>query len=55
MSGTGEESKCESETNLVLSSKDEKIVKKNLAYMTAVIWKWFGYFKSDQAQIKVIC
>ncbi len=50
MSGTSDES----ETNLELLSKDDKIVDKK-GSANSVIWKWFGYLKSDEAQIKTIC
>ncbi len=50
MSGTSNES----ETNLELLSKDDEIVDKK-GSTNSVIWKWFGYLKSDEAQIKTIC
>ncbi len=50
MSGTSDES----ETNLELLSKDDEIVDKK-GSANSVIWKWFGYLKSDEAQIKTIC
>ncbi len=50
MSGTSNES----ETNLELLSKDDEIVDKK-GSTNSVIWEWFGYLKSDEAQIKTIC
>ncbi len=50
MSGTSDES----ETNIELLSKDDEIVD-NKGSANSVIWKWFGYLKSDEAQIKTIC
>ncbi len=50
MSGTSDES----ETNLELLSKDDEIFNKKVS-ANSVIWKWFGYLKSDEAQIKTIC
>ncbi|XP_057183139.1 E3 SUMO-protein ligase ZBED1-like [Triplophysa rosa] len=48
------ESGDESESNINLSSKDDKIVDKK-GNTNSVIWKWFGYLKSDETQIKPIC
>lgn len=50
MSGSSDES----ETNLGLSSTNDEIVDKK-GSTNSVIWKWFGYLKSDEAQIKTIC
>lgn len=50
MSGTSDGS----ETNLKLLFKDDEIVDKK-GSTNSVIWKWFGFLKSDEAQIKTIC
>ncbi|KAI2645384.1 E3 SUMO-protein ligase ZBED1 [Labeo rohita] len=50
MSGSSDES----ESNLELLSKDVEIVDKK-GSTNSVIWKWFGYLKNDEAQIKTIC
>ena len=53
MSGT-EGHEYDGKRELALSSKAEEIVDKK-CNTTSIIWKWFGYFKSDEAQIKAVC
>lgn len=38
---------------LTLSSGLETVDKKD--HTTSIIWKWFGYLESDEAQIKTVC
>ena len=52
MSGTtaGEETSPDVASEPALSSVDEVVDKKG--YTTSIIWRWFGYLKSDEGRIR---
>ncbi|KAF7214478.1 zinc finger BED domain-containing protein 1-like, partial [Nothobranchius furzeri] len=49
-----EDSEVDPSHDSELSSGDEDIVQKK-SYSTSVVWRWFGYLKSDVEQIKPTC